>query len=608
MWHRFVFRLTARRIPLDKLLTGGFTERKHCLLDHSPHVKFLREFRSAATIDLERFTKTDYYKHGCEDIAVFGSFFGITQPERVIERAQVFLDLYRAIKNGTPARHASNDPSVPEEFLSVAKIAGSDYYVIKHGHHRFAVHYVLGRRSVRAKVLGNAKVTWQELLHRGVVPPQRTPSEGMKENVKKLIGLLIVQAGRFLFRARQIGRQRRSWHIGFLSDEFSHPDLMPFGGYGMTLKYVTDHMNTHVGPLRGDVFICERKDVARVTMKKYHNAELVFLPRWPGVKAHLQCTQLVVRRGTNLWVGVDHYPSYEFYLQHFPYIPWIIWIKDPKDREVWAKLGTIALEIEVWGATTVDELIEQGERRGESLRRMLDLSRAYGRKVLFAAEANHLAEIARRLYGLDHIEAFHWPKPIPVAPGAPSSSERPSFLFLARLDPIKRPWVFCELARRFPHCDFFLAGTTHHPHIMNPILARYRDIPNLKVLGRVDGAEKEKLLKTAWATINTSIHEGVPVAMLEGFAFAKPCIAALNPDDLTKRFGIFVGERSGDGSDAETLDLFSGAIEQVVTGRFDKEGVGRQAQRYIAEVHSFAYFESALLRALGTTPSDWKAI
>lgn len=603
-WHRLVFVLTARRIPLDKLLTGGFTERKHYLLDRSPHVQFLREFRNATTIDPVRFKSTEYYNHGCEDIAVFGSFFGITQPERVIERAQVFLELYRALKNGMPASRATNDQSVPEEFLSVARIADTDHYVIKHGHHRFAAYYVLGRRSVRAKVLGKAKVTWEELRARGVVPSDRDPSGGVRKRVKKFIASMIVQGGRLIFWTRRIGRRPRTWRLGFLSEEFSHPDLRSFGGYGMTLKYVTDHINTHNGPLRGDVLMCERMAIPRVLFQRYYHADLLFLPRWPGLRTQLQCTQLLARRRTNLLVGVDHYASYEIYLEYFPYLPWIVWIKDPKDRQVWEKLATIDLEIKAWGADNIEELIEQGERRGESLRRMLDLSRAFGRKVLFAAEANHLAEIARRLYGLEQMDAFHWPKPIPVASGEPSFSERPSFLFLARIDPIKRPWIFCELARRFPKADFLLAGTSHHSHIMDPVLARYRDIPNLRFLGRVHGADKEALLKKVWAIVNTSIHEGVPVAMLEGFAHGKPSIAALNPDDLTTRFGIFVGERLGNGNDAETLDRFSNAVEQMITGAFDKEGVGRQAQRYVAEVHSFSYFESTLLRALGVSVND----
>ncbi len=600
--------LMLRSVPVDRLLTGGFTELKHCLLENSPHVRFLREFRDADRIDPTRFQQTEYYRHGCADIATFGSFFGIAEPSRIIDQAQYFLDMYRTLRNGhgttLDERYLDRDGFHSHEgHLKVARVRGTEYFVIKDGHHRFAAYYVLGRRTVKVRIVGDAKVSWSELQRRGVVSPEidgsRTFLKKLKQSLSRFLRRLFVALYRQSKHARFAGRV----NVGFLSDEFNHPDLMPFGGYGTTLKYVTDHCNTRPSRMRGDVLLCERKDIPGVLLRRYHHADVVFLPRWPGLRAQLQCARLLIGRKINVLVGLDHYRSYEFYLEHFPCMPWIVWIKDPKDRQVWEKLATIELEIKAWGATTIEELIEQGERRGESLRRMLDLSRAYGRRVLFAAEAKHLADIARRLYGLHHMEAFHWPKPIPVSSEAPSFSHRPSFLFLARLDPIKRPWIFCELARRFSGADFFLAGSTHHPDLMNPVLAPYRNIPNLKFLGRVEGADKEGLLKNAWAVVNTSIHEGVPVAMLEGFAFGKPTIAALDPDGLTSRFGIFVGERPGNGDDAETLDRFSEAIEQMITD-FEKERIGREAQRYIAEVHSFSYFESALLRALGVSDQE----
>ncbi|HXG00012.1 MAG TPA: glycosyltransferase [Bacteroidota bacterium] len=597
--------LTLRSVPVDRLLTGGYAELKHCLLENSPHVRFLREFRDAERIDPTRFQQSDYYRHACGDIATFGSFFGITDPARIIDQAYYFLDMYRTLRNGS-------DLSLEERYLDrngfhsrdghlkVARVRGTEYFVIKDGHHRFAAYYVLGKRTVKVRIAGKAKITWSELQQRGLVSPEVDGSRTFVKELKQALSRFLRRLFIAVYRRSRHARFPDRVNVGFLSDEFSHPELMPFGGYGTTLKYVTDYCNAGPSRMRGDVLLCERKDIPSVLIKRYHNADVVFLPRWPGLRAQFQCSRLLIGRKINALIGLDHYRSYEFYLEQFPCIPWLVWIKDPKDRLVWEKLATVELEIRAWGATTIEELIEQGERRGESLRRMLDLSARYGRKVMFAAEAKHLADIARRLYALDSMQAFHWPKPIPVSADPPSFSSRPSFLFLARLDPIKRPWIFCELARRFPAADFYLAGTTHHPELMNPVLEPYRNISNLKFLGRVDGAEKDRLLKETWAVINTSIHEGVPVAMLEGFAFGKPTIAALDPDGLTSKFGIFVGERLGNGNDPETLDRFSAAIEQIITA-FDKQGVGRKAQDYIARVHSFSYFESALLQALGVS-------
>ncbi|TAN61934.1 glycosyltransferase family 1 protein [bacterium] len=402
------------------------------------------------------------------------------------------------------------------------------------------------------------------------------------------------------FLIRRFFSRKPNWRIGFLSFEFEHLELMPFGGYGMTLKFVTDYLNNNGKPLKADVLMSEGKDIPAVTAKRYHSADLIFMPKGESPLVYFQCVRALNRRGINVFIGIDHARSYEYYLRNFPYINWVVWIKDPKDRKIFEKILTVSLEAKTWG-NNIDGLIKQGEEDAESLRRMIKVSRGYGRKIYFGAEASHLAEIARRKYDMDDINAFHWPNPIPLPDITEATfSERPSFLLLGRLDPIKRPWIFCELARRFKDADFYVAGKSHYPEIVDPVLAKYKDLPNLKFMGRIEGKDKAVLLDRVWAVVNTSIHEGVPVSLLEGFSYGKPAIAALNPDGLTSRFGIYVGEVFGNGDDTQSLDRFSSAIERVINGELDKEKIGQEARQYIATVHSFEYFESTLLRVLNT--------
>ncbi len=160
--------------------------------------------------------------------------------------------------------------------------------------------------------------------------------------------------------------------------------------------------------------------------------------------------------------------------------------------------------------------------------------------------------------------------------------------------------IYFELAKRFKDADFYVAGTSHRPEIMNSVISQYKDVPNLKFTGRIEGKDKAALLDRVWAVLNTSIQEGVPVSLLEGYSYGKPAIAAWDPDGLTSRFGIYVGEVFGDGDDTESLDRFSLAIEKMIDGRFDKERIGQEARHYIATVHFFDYFESSLLRILNS--------
>ena len=424
--------------------------------------------------------------------------------------------------------------------------------------------------------------------------------DGTEEHIRYFTRKVVIRINWLRFVVRRFFLDKTNWRIGFIGDQFEHLDLMPFGGHAMTLKFVTDYLNNNGKPLKADVLMSEGKDIPAVTVKRYHNADLIFMPKGQDPSVYFQCARALNHRGINVFIGVEHFVSYEYYLKNFPYIPWVVWIKAPKDRKIFEKILTVGLEVKTWG-NNAEGLIKQGEEDAESLRRMIKASRGYGRKIYFGAESNHLAEIARRKYGLEDINAFHWPNPIPLPAIEKSTfSEKPSFLLLGRLDPIKRPWIYFELAKRFKDADFYVAGKSHHPEIMDPVIAKYKDVPNLKFTGRIEGKDKADLLDRVWAVVNTSIHEGVPVSLLEGFSYGKPAIAALDPDGLTSRYGIYVGEVLADGDDAESLDRFSSAIEKVMGGRLNKESIGQQARQYIATVHSFEYFESTLLRVLNS--------
>jgi hypothetical protein len=85
---------------------------------------------------------------------------------------------------------------------------------------------------------------------------------------------------------------------------------------------------------------------------------------------------------------------------------------------------------------------------------------------------------------------------IDYAAPLPGKSDGPRVVFLARLDPYKRPWLFVELARRFPGVGFLLLGRTHFSGLGSWTPEAVP--PNLKVMGHLDGAEKLRLLASAW--------------------------------------------------------------------------------------------------------------
>ena len=122
--------------------------------------------------------------------------------------------------------------------------------------------------------------------------------------------------------------------------------------------------------------------------------------------------------------------------------------------------------------------------------------------------------------------------------GPVTKSEKPRVIFLARLDPIKRPWLFVELARFFPAVEFLMLG---QPHFHGPGSWEAGDLPpNVKLLGHVEGTRKHQLVSSAWVLVNTSIHEGLPTSFLEALARETPLLSFTNQEDVVSRFGIYV--------------------------------------------------------------------
>ncbi|MGH9238293.1 MAG: glycosyltransferase, partial [Vicinamibacterales bacterium] len=75
-----------------------------------------------------------------------------------------------------------------------------------------------------------------------------------------------------------------------------------------------------------------------------------------------------------------------------------------------------------------------------------------------------------------------------------------------------------------------------------------RDLPrNVRFLGHLDGDEKRDRLSSAWALVNTSIHESLPTSFLESLACETPIVSCTNEDDVARRFGVFTGNAGGDG-------------------------------------------------------------
>jgi glycosyltransferase involved in cell wall biosynthesis len=170
-----------------------------------------------------------------------------------------------------------------------------------------------------------------------------------------------------------------------------------------------------------------------------------------------------------------------------------------------------------------------------------------------------------------------------------SKSETPRVIFLGRLDPIKRPWLFVELARAFPTVEFLMLGQSHFPERGNWATGQLPG--NVTMLGHVDGARKLQLLSSAWVLVNTSIHEALPTSFLEALACETPLLGCNNSEGIVSRFGIFIGSWAGDGM--SSLPAFAGGLAQLIENDDQRTRLGQDGRRWVEQTHNATTFLSA---------------
>jgi glycosyltransferase involved in cell wall biosynthesis len=368
--------------------------------------------------------------------------------------------------------------------------------------------------------------------------------------------------------------------VGIVANEFFQKELGGIGGFGWAARQVA-------------LLFKERPE---------RGFEAVFLnrtlpPTGDGVRALAHDTPLLTRSGgrlsgvrsvkterLDLLLMIDYRPSYRFFAGALPRTPIIVWVRDPRTPEDLRKIQTLRIP----GAEGVRP---QGinEIDCTSLGTIVRASRMLARPVLFATPAPSLVAKVPDTYGVTPPEVSFLPNPLAHASGELFKSERPRVVFLARLDPVKRPWLFAELGARFPEVEFLFMGQKHFEGVGAWQPASLP--PNVRLLGHVDGAEKLRTLSSAWALVNTSIQEGLAVSFLEALACETPIVSCQNTEDVVSRFGIHVGRWDGDGLDS--LPRFTEALERLLRDATTRTRLGREGRAWVTENHNQERFLDA---------------
>ncbi len=139
------------------------------------------------------------------------------------------------------------------------------------------------------------------------------------------------------------------------------------------------------------------------------------------------------------------------------------------------------------------------------------------------------------------------PTPIKIPAENIVKAEAPTVCFLARWDKRKKPELFFQLVKSFPHVQFIAVGKGRNNNYDNYLRKKYSYLKNLTITGFINQFESNKLdeiLDKSWILVNTASREGLPNSFLEALAHKCAILSSLNPENVTERFGYFVKKKN----------------------------------------------------------------
>lgn len=364
----------------------------------------------------------------------------------------------------------------------------------------------------------------------------------------------------------------RKIHVALLIDEFFGGAGTAFGGYGaLARKYIAKYIPND--DIEMDVLLGAGGH--RFRPRKYHvdNVNLYRLPR-----RHWASRRFLRRKNYDIYLSIEL--TTDWVLRHEPDTTkkLILWIQDPRPKYEWDEIETMTLMPEPnYYNQNIYDLVNELYHDG---------------RVRFVSQGYFLNQKAIDLYKLaPDVEIQYMPNPVELDSefNVEKYKKKNMIIFLGRLEDVKRGWLFCETAKRVPEYEFYVLGKINtHKANTAAFWKQYQNIPNLHFAGHVDGEMKNQFLKDAKILVNTSVHEALPVSFLEALSYGCTLVSNRNPDSLTEKFGIWVGDVLGNGF--ESIDLYADAVRKLMTDDKLRSKLAQAGRKYVEQVHNIPRF------------------
>lgn len=355
--------------------------------------------------------------------------------------------------------------------------------------------------------------------------------------------------------------------VGLIIDEFFGGAGTAFGGYGfLAREYIAKYIPNE--DIRVDVLLGKGSKKLFVEEFKVDNITAYRLPRRKWF-----AKRWLKRKNYDIYLSIELTDGYVLINEPDKHKKLILWIQDPRPQYEWDEINTVKLfpEYNYYNQNIYDLVYAWYKQE----------------RVRFISQGYFLNQKAIDLYNLaQDVDIEYMPNPIEIDDNfcVESYEKKNMIIFLGRIESVKRGWLFCEVAKKMPNIDFYVLGKTHREESKNSeIMSDYYSIPNLHFVGHVEGVEKIKYLKEAKILVNTSIHEALPISFLEALSYGTLLVSNRNPEDLTSKFGIHVGDVLGDGFDK--IDLYVNAISQLLNDEQYRKKLSLEAIHYIKAIH-----------------------
>lgn len=378
----------------------------------------------------------------------------------------------------------------------------------------------------------------------------------------------------------KIGNKRIK--LGLIANEFYDLSLGRMGGFGVAIRQVADLFNDSPKLGVDPVFITRGlSNIKEQTEVITHETRLLLLP-----KKKSKMERILRQEKFDIILTMDYRANYRPIIDTLTRVPLIIWVHDPRtpydmrrieSTRIPGQGDNIPQGLKPVNCLSLSEIVQKSQ---------FPLSK---RTVLFAQPAAYYEEKVVGTYGVQPSEITFLPNIIEYIIEEPTlivKSEKPTVVFLARLDPYKRPWLFAELATYFPDVDFIFMGKNH---FQGRGAWEPNSLPkNIKMMGHIDGEEKISILSSAWILVNTSIHEGLAISFLESLMCETPILSCVDSENIVSRYGIYVGRWDGTGRDA--LPKFIDSLQRLLKDNNLRYSLASAGKKWVKETHTKGRF------------------